>query len=46
MSGAVNIISLIAAIALLIFMIYMLVKPYKEADKLEMSVRAAKKATV
>jgi ferrous iron transport protein B len=46
MNSAVNIISLIAAIALLVFMIYMLVKPYKEADKLEMSVRAAKKATV
>jgi ferrous iron transport protein B len=46
MNSAVNVISLIVAIALLVFMIYMLFKPYKESDKLEMSVKAAKKATV
>ena len=34
MTGALNIVSLIAAVAVLAFMIYMLVRPYKEATKL------------
>ena len=33
-TGNVNIIGLIAALAVLVFMVYMLVRPYKEADKL------------
>ena len=33
-TGNVNIIGLIAALAVLVFMVYMLVRPYKEANKL------------
>ena len=33
-TGSVNVIGLVAALAVLGFMIYMLVRPYKEADKL------------
>jgi ferrous iron transport protein B len=45
MNSALNVICLIAAIAALVFMIYMLVKPYKESDKLNTSsVKSAVKA--
>ena len=37
-TGNVNVIGLIAALAVLAFMIYMLVRPYKEADKLTAKV--------
>ena len=40
MSGALNIICLIVSVIILAFMIYMLVKPYKESDKLDMRVKA------
>ena len=33
-TGNLNVLGLIAAIALLVLIVYMLVKPYKEADKL------------
>lgn len=39
MSGALNIVSIIAAVAILGYMIYMLVRPYKEATKLSKAVR-------
>lgn len=39
----VNVIGLIFAFAVIAFMIYMLVRPYKEADKLEVKVKAAEK---
>ena len=39
LSGALNIVSFVVAVALLGFMIYMLVRPYKEATKLEKSVK-------
>lgn len=39
----VNTIGLICAAAVVIFMIYMLVRPYKEADKLEVKVRTSEK---
>ena len=38
-TGSVNVIGLIAALALLVFIVYMLVKPYKEADKLTTNVK-------
>ena len=38
-SGRLNIIGLIAAVALIALMVYMLFRPYKEATKLEHSVR-------
>jgi len=37
-TGNVNVIGLIAALAVLAFMVYMLVRPYKEADKLTAKV--------
>ena len=37
-TGDVNVIGLIAALAVLAFMVYMLVRPYKEADKLTAKV--------
>ena len=37
-AGNVNVIGLIAALAVLAFMVYMLVRPYKEADKLTAKV--------
>ena len=37
-TGNVNVIGLIAALAVLVFMIYMLVRPYKEANKLTAKV--------
>ena len=37
-TGNVNVIGLIAALAVLVFMVYMLVRPYKEADKLTAKV--------
>lgn len=33
-TGNLNVLGLIVAIALLVLIVYMLVKPYKEADKL------------
>ncbi len=41
-TGNVHVIGLIFAIALIAFMIYMLVRPYKEATKLEKKVRVSK----
>ena len=41
-TGNVHVIGLIFAIALIAFMIYMLVRPYKEATKLEKRVRVSK----
>ncbi|MBQ9534348.1 MAG: ferrous iron transporter B [Clostridia bacterium] len=38
-TGSLNVIGLVAAIAILAYMIYMLVRPYKEADKLTAKVR-------
>ena len=38
-TGSVNVIGLIVAVALVAFIIYMLVKPYKEADKLTANVK-------
>ena len=38
-TGRLNVIGLVAAIAILAYMIYMLVRPYKEADKLTAKVR-------
>ena len=37
-TGNVNVIGLIAALAVLVFMVYMLVRPYKEANKLTAKV--------
>ena len=45
-TGNVHIVGLIFAIAAIVFIIYMLVRPYKEATKLEMDVKVSKKATV
>ena len=42
LSGAVDIISLVAAFVLLAGMIYMLVRPYKEATKLKSDVKVTK----
>ena len=39
-NGVVNIISLIAAFALIVAMIYLLVRPYKESNKLGVKVKA------
>ncbi len=39
-TGNVNILGLIVSIALLVFMVYMLVRPYKEATKLTVTVRS------
>ena len=39
-NGVVNIISLIVAFALIIAMIYLLVRPYKESNKLGVKVKA------
>ncbi len=41
-TGNVHVVGLIFAIALIAFMIYMLVRPYKEATKLEKKVRVSK----
>jgi ferrous iron transport protein B len=41
-TGNVHVIGLIVAIAVIAFMIYMLVRPYKEATKLEKKVRVSK----
>ena len=41
-TGNINVIGLIFAFAILAFMIYMLVRPYKEATKLETKVKANK----
>ncbi|WP_028519841.1 ferrous iron transporter B [Ruminococcus flavefaciens] len=41
-TGNVHVIGLIFAIAVIAFMIYMLVRPYKEATKLEKKVRVSK----
>ncbi|MBR3665737.1 MAG: ferrous iron transporter B [Ruminococcus sp.] len=41
-TGNVHVVGLIFAIALIAFMIYMLVRPYKEATKLEKRVRVSK----
>ena len=41
-TGNVHVIGLIFAIALIAFIIYMLVRPYKEATKLEKKVRVSK----
>ncbi|MGN1402710.1 MAG: ferrous iron transport protein B [Ruminococcus sp.] len=38
-TGNVNIIGLIAAVAIIVFMIYMLVRPYKESNKLGAKVK-------
>ena len=37
-TGSLNILGLIAAVAALAFIIYMLVRPYKEADRLSTKV--------
>lgn len=39
----VNVIGLICALAVVAFIIYMLVRPYKEADKLEVKVKTSEK---
>ena len=41
-TGNINVIGLIVAIILIAFIIYMLVRPYKEATKLEVNVRTGK----
>lgn len=41
-TGNLNIIGLIAAIAIFAFMLYMLLRPYKEADKLTKPVKVAR----
>ena len=41
-TGSLNVIGLITAIAIFAFMLYMLLRPYKEADKLTKSVKVTK----
>ncbi len=38
-TGSANVLGVIVAVALIVFMVYMLVKPYKEADKLTANVK-------
>ncbi|MGN1479083.1 MAG: hypothetical protein ACI4XH_04895, partial [Acutalibacteraceae bacterium] len=41
-TGSLNVVGLIAAIAIFAFMLYMLLRPYKEADKLTKPIKVTR----